>query len=1855
MRFKGSGGGGPSNDRSNLFSTDAFEFVLGIAQGQIGGIVGDSPEEKLKHIYLDDTPLFNDAGEPNFEESELLIRLERGNPLTIAESADGQTPIRYFFGGTTTNQNVGAGLEYDTPLTRTTPAVPDGWDQLDVQIAVTALYRNTDDGSKRHAVTFTIEVTKIGGGYTKTETHTITGKTPQGGFAKSYKFELPTTALATDRYEIKITNNSDDSNEDNIATLVWRGYELVTRSSNVYTSFVAVDYTDPTLEYHPNTAMLHVVGVLGQQLSNIPNVNADYKGLLCRVPSNYDPIAKTYDESSAWDGTYAVDKFPTDNPFWIINELILNESFGVISYNPNVKINKYSVYDKAKYADGYGAFSGAKDLQNPLTLETGVARYTFNGILKDRSSGMEFINKILATTFSIVLENDDGELEILTDMPTVPVAFITAEMAIATSAENPFNYSYTSVNERINVVSTNYVDKENEYATQQLPEIRNQDAIDRHGLNVTEFTSLGTTSSWEAERKGIVFLVAAQTETESVQLLLPLSGIQFQVYDVVAIVNPLLGHGLSGRIISNGANALTVRDPLYFAESGSYKLTLQGITQDFEYIVSISAGQIGVGVTNFTLPTSYPATEELGDYPVVFIENTEGGTQQVGIPKLYRIVSIEPSEEAGIESFAVSAVEFNSQKHTEADLLNQATQAQYSFKRLPLLRKPENFLVVNESVSETLQGTKVSVWLSWDEQVDRPFGTVYEITVDYNGASEWKILTTAENYLEVPDLVFADYEFKIRSISGTSASSYATVGYSTSRVNAADLAAASAPITMSGVFENGGLTVNAEVRFAAGSSTSTPIPLLASGYLTAAIFSVYDDSEGNDTLLFTLTSPTPELKLSRSAFKARLQGTYLPSKLIVRVGFTDYFEARYPALPANDAELTLEPPVAAIANVTLAETTGNVGRYVITWNDNSPTYEFKLTTSTGNILLEQTLTTPEVKLDTLPVGEYTFTLQPRSLTLEYGGVFSQTLSVGALDTSTTAPIVVSENGVIIVTPPILTSRFESYTFRYNNSDDFGNALDFGSSNRFTLANVVKGQNYTIWYRLLTESNADTTFETVTVVGTEQSLFTWEVYATDNVGANISSTQLSSTWKGLSAGHTTETPDITDPTIYSWLPLSEGTKWTSGAFVPADTVGIDGSLHLDTSNGDVYQKTAGVWTLDGNLRGGDGDKWLRGLAEPPSDSLGTDGDNYLNTLTYTHYQKDSGTWVLVGSIKGLDAPTITFTTNLDGSVTINPNNGEPTHTIAAGLNGGVTPIYAADAVGTNPSLTQGLRTFVNFYEWVGNPPTSPPSGLSYVDLQGSAGVTSGMIAVYAEDASGTGASFVADELLSFVNFYEWTGTKPTLISELPTLIYVPFGGSEGPRGQSAYEIWLAEGNTGTEQDFLTYLRYSEQEEFDANIESLLEEGIKSAVTRAQFAGTDSVLQAETEFIQSELANPLGGTSAFATLFQSVKQSADGSASAITGLNTVILDPLTGVEATAGLLVLTTAKADGSAAAVTALNATVNGPEGSAAKAEAALTLSSTLDGEMGQLRAVALLEVDAGGNTAFVRLDASSSSEPTSIKFKAELVEFVDDNGVQKIAFDTTLGDYVFRGRGVFDKGLDVNYSGARLRVGYTGSLHGVSENIINGVCEDPSNTGDDTDNYTSLYMSPTSLRLHTTGALKLSGGGSAGGGTLIIENYFTFRDNSVVVERNLTVDGTISNLTGSHPAKNTPETTFTAGDLIAETNVEIVDAHNGVGDSSLCSTLLCKTVLGVFAHNNPDPLIKEVIVNGVGEGVMNVCGRNGDIVAGDLLTSSDLAGKAQRQNDDLVRSYTVGKSRKSVIFSTPDEVIQIPVIYMCGG
>lgn len=159
--------------------------------------------------------------------------------------------------------------------------------------------------------------------------------------------------------------------------------------------------------------------------------------------------------------------------------------------------------------------------------------------------------------------------------------------------------------------------------------------------------------------------------------------------------------------------------------------------------------------------------------------------------------------------------------------------------------------------------------------------------------------------------------------------------------------------------------------------------------------------------------------------------------------------------------------------------------------------------------------------------------------------------------------------------------------------------------------------------------------------------------------------------------------------------------------------------------------------------------------------------------------------------------------------------------------------------------------------------------------------------------------------------------------------------------------------------------------------------------------------------------------------------------------------------------------------------------------------------------------------------------------------------------------------------------------------------------------------------------------------------------------------------------TGAHDGIVPNNFTGIAGDLVTDDSLlHIHNISNAICKMSLSSTANNTTVRGVLVaiKNLPTdqslaPVAltsysdyaalqishKKIIVNALGEGVLNCCGEGGDIVTGDYITTSNTIGKGMKQADQTCeRPYTVAQARHNVTFNNASEVKQVAVIYLRG-
>lgn len=164
--------------------------------------------------------------------------------------------------------------------------------------------------------------------------------------------------------------------------------------------------------------------------------------------------------------------------------------------------------------------------------------------------------------------------------------------------------------------------------------------------------------------------------------------------------------------------------------------------------------------------------------------------------------------------------------------------------------------------------------------------------------------------------------------------------------------------------------------------------------------------------------------------------------------------------------------------------------------------------------------------------------------------------------------------------------------------------------------------------------------------------------------------------------------------------------------------------------------------------------------------------------------------------------------------------------------------------------------------------------------------------------------------------------------------------------------------------------------------------------------------------------------------------------------------------------------------------------------------------------------------------------------------------------------------------------------------------------------------------------------------------------------------------------TGSHDTLLEVSASVTPGDILSVSSVYARSSvSNIIAKVALSSTEEDKKAFGVFVLSRNLPLEEETeetdrpaalkfvpntdyenlrqthcwaIVNGVGEGQINVCSEAGDIEAGDFICTSNVPGKGKRYDGSDMR-VVVAKALEPVIWANEQETVkQIACVYMCG-
>lgn len=674
----------------------------GMSEGEVEGLANG-----YKSIYLDDTPVENDSGARNFQDVTLDFR-SGTNDQTYMEG----------FESIASETAVGVELKSDTPWVKGVTNLT--LDAVIVRIRFGALKQQDPKNGDVSGIVidYTIEVQTDGGSWELMLDTQMSGKT-SANYERTHRIGLP---KANNNWLIRVTRKTPNSSSEYV-------------SDKMYIQAIT-EVVDLKLAY-PNTALIGVQ-YDAETFSNIAKIAVDLKGVKIKVPSNYDPVGRTY--VGIWDGLFK--RAYSNNPAWIYYDLCTNKRYALGNRLTEAMIDKWSLYRLAQYCDQQ--VPDGKGGQEP--------RFTCNVYIQSAESAFDILSK-LAGLFRAISYWDGNSIVCEADLPQDTMFTYTSANII--DGAMGINYTGTRARDRHNAVKVAWDNPQNRYKTEYVF-VRDEAAIARdRGVKLLELEAWGCTSEGQAQRTGQWALKTEQLETRTVTFKVGLDGYIPLPGNVIELADELLaGRANGGRISSVSADLKQItldRDDVV-CRAGD-RLVVNG--EDGKAQARVVQSKNGRVITVVS------AFDSVAPQNVWVIDAQDLATMK------FRVVSISQDEP---HQFTINAIQHNESKFDAIDhgafiddrpisIINPTTQA-------PV----ESVTISSEQMVQ--QGMSVETMvISWPQAKD---ATKYQVEWRKDNGTWLKLPLTGNNSAEVAGIYAGQYEARVFAISAFDISSLPT-------------------------------------------------------------------------------------------------------------------------------------------------------------------------------------------------------------------------------------------------------------------------------------------------------------------------------------------------------------------------------------------------------------------------------------------------------------------------------------------------------------------------------------------------------------------------------------------------------------------------------------------------------------------------------------------------------------------------------------------------------------------------------------------------------------------------------------------------------------------------------------------------------------------------------------------------------------------------------------------------------------------------------------------------------------------------------------------------------------------------
>jgi predicted phage tail protein len=492
----------PIEASDSLRSTNLAKLLIAVGEGEFDGVPIDYD------IYLDNTPIRDASGNFNF-------------PNVKWDWRPGSVDQTYIPGIPSVENETSLNIELrsDAPWVRSITNTQ--LSAVRMRFAWQALQQQDDEGNVGgYRIEYAIDLATDGGAYQQLATDAVDGKTTTR-YERSIRVDLPE---ATTGWQIRVRRLTPNQNSNKISdTMLVAGYTEV---------------IDAKLRY-PNTALLYIE-FDAEQFTNIPAVTVRCKARRWMVPSNYDPVARTY--TGTWDGS--MKSAWTNNPAWITYGVCTEDRFGLGKRIKPFMVDKWELYRISQYCDQLV----------PNGLGATEPRFLCDMNLQGKADAWSLLRDI-AGIYRGMTYWAQGQLVMQADMPRAQdIDYVFTRSNVI---DGKFSYGSASAKTRYTRALVSYDNPANNYDTDVIP-FSDLDLQRRYGDRPTELSAIGCTRASEAQRRG-KWAILSNNQDRTVSFKTGMEGAIALPGYIIPIADSLLaGREIGGRISAAAGRVVTL-------------------------------------------------------------------------------------------------------------------------------------------------------------------------------------------------------------------------------------------------------------------------------------------------------------------------------------------------------------------------------------------------------------------------------------------------------------------------------------------------------------------------------------------------------------------------------------------------------------------------------------------------------------------------------------------------------------------------------------------------------------------------------------------------------------------------------------------------------------------------------------------------------------------------------------------------------------------------------------------------------------------------------------------------------------------------------------------------------------------------------------------------------------------------------------------------------------------------------------------------------------------------------------------------------------------------------------------------